>query len=680
MNNFDEFKNLTKFEKEFLNEFLNDIEKRENSTWSKSWDFLESQNAFTGHKYSGMNELYLELVSRINNLDDPRFATFNQAKENDYHIEKGSKGIPIQFFTFINKETKKPWNEKAFQEKIKNMSPQERTKELDKKSAISKTFHVFNAKNIISNKNKLSLSENLPITIFNKKLATNDLVNGFEKNLIDNMEIGFIEKHSENAFYNPSLDNVTMPLKEQFISYEERMAVLLHELGHATGHSKRLNRTLGTNFADSNYSKEEMKVEMNSVFMCNTLGLNISDNQKENHLVYLDSWGKQIKNEPKEFLYALKDSLKIKNYMIEKGNFKNLFLEKNIEIGKDIDKDLFNKFVAVFNDFSSNEFGHDLTQEETKKNIIEEDNFICSIAYTELFDYTETIEYEKQVSYDLVNELQINNLNSDYLFLEGKESITIEAYIEELSNGDFDGFISDESMKIDRDEISNLIKLTTYTENTSYIEEYAKENNLGVLHLDIGAALLNKNHILKNVDEDTLAFFKNFGVEISEDFIPDKDFKHLISFQLSHYEDVQEINFEDSYKLIYNSDIETDTDLKTYSNYKDLWEQNFKSDFIEDLNNFTLKDLEENEELSKVPNLLNKLGKNYKDINQSLINAKQYNKSKKEKDLDNDGVPDRIDIDDTRNSVQTVSNLNKVGNRTDKQEEKGREKTKAMRR
>ena len=34
----------------------------------------------------------------------------------------------------------------------------------------------------------------------------------------------------------------------------------------------------------------------------------------------------------------------------------------------------------------------------------------------------------------------------------------------------------------------------------------------------------------------------------------------------------------------------------------------------------------------------------------------------KELDLDNDGVPDRIDIDDTRNSVQTVSDLDKVGN------------------
>ena len=46
-------------------------------------------------------------------------------------------------------------------------------------------------------------------------------------------------------------------------------------------------------------------------------------------------------------------------------------------------------------------------------------------------------------------------------------------------------------------------------------------------------------------------------------------------------------------------------------------------------------------------------------------NERQYNITK-EKDLDNDGIPDRIDIDDTRNSVQTTSDLYEVGNRKDK--------------
>lgn len=48
-------------------------------------------------------------------------------------------------------------------------------------------------------------------------------------------------------------------------------------------------------------------------------------------------------------------------------------------------------------------------------------------------------------------------------------------------------------------------------------------------------------------------------------------------------------------------------------------------------------------------------------------------KSIEEKDLDNDGIPDRIDIDDNRNEVQDVSDLSLVGNRTSKSSKKDKE-------
>ena len=46
----------------------------------------------------------------------------------------------------------------------------------------------------------------------------------------------------------------------------------------------------------------------------------------------------------------------------------------------------------------------------------------------------------------------------------------------------------------------------------------------------------------------------------------------------------------------------------------------------------------------------------------------------KELDLDNDGVVDRIDIDDSKNAVQTVSDLNIVGNDTSKEVSRGNKK------
>ena len=659
----EDHKNLSKFEKEFLTELLNDIEKRENSSWAKPWDFVETQNAFTGHKYSGMNNLFLELMSRARKFDDPRFATFNQARQNGYHIQKGSKGLPIQFFSFINKETKKPWNEEEFKEKTKNMTPEQKKKEADKKIAIAKTFHVFNAKNLISNENQKTLSENIPITKFNKKVNTNELIDKFEKNLIENMEVGFNERHSEGAFYTPALDEVTMPLKEQFISYEERMATLLHELGHATGHEKRLNRDLSGKFGSTNYSKEELIVEMNSVFMVNILGLKISEQQKENHLLYLDSWGKHIKNDPKEFLYALNDSLKIKEYMLENGKFNEIFLEEEVNLEQEINLEDLKSFAKAYNTFSLEEYGNDFTEEETLKTMQEQD-YIMPIAYTEVFDSLDTIEYTKQVSYDLKNEEVINNLDSGFLSLETRQKISIQDISSDLLNADFDSFISDDSMDIDRDQITNLLKLIAYTGEITYLEDYIEKNNLELISIDKDLILKNKNYLLRNIDNETLDFFEKYNVKVDDNFMKDIDYKNLINFNISHYENLTEDPITN--EIIYIPDIELKDNEMKYPSYKDLWEEIFKNDFIEDLNSFTFEELLNNEELSKTENILDKLSSNYKDIEKEIRNAKAYELSIKEVDLDNDGIPDRIDIDDTRNSVQTTSDLYLVGNKTDK--------------
>ena len=667
MADFSKENNLSKFEKEFLSELLNDIEKRENSSWAKSWDFVETQNAFSGHKYSGMNDLFLELMSRARKLDDPRFATFNQARKNNYFIKKGSKGLPIQFFSFINKETNKQWNEKDFREKIKNMTPEQIKEEASKKRAIAKTFHVFNAKDMISKENNKSLSENIPITKFNKKVNTNKMIDEFENNLIKNMKVGFNERHSEGAFYTPALDEVTMPLKEQFNSYEERMATLLHELGHATGHEDRLKRDLSGTFGTTNYSKEEFKVEMNSVFMTNTLGLEISDNQKQNHLKYLDSWGKTIKAQPKEFLYALNDSLKIKEFMIDNGKFNDIFLEKEEDL--EIDLESAKEFSEAFKKFSSYEYEQNNSVDEIL-DMIKEENYILPIAYTEQEDSLNTFHFEQQVSYDLKKEILINQVQGDFFSFTNNQDMPIKDMTDNLEGAGFDDFISQHNMGLDLDEITDVVKLATYQQSETAIENYVKENNIISEKVILPNNSENLNHILKDVDDD---FFKTHNIDKPENFIQDIEYKSLVNYQVEHFESIKEIPFDQTYKLEYNSDIDENKNTKSYSNYKDLWEENFKNDFINDFDNLTLEEIENNDNFLNTPDLINKLAKNDNEVANAFNNAKKYRKSTKERDLDNDGVPDRIDIDDTRNSVQTTADLHKVGNKTDKTHEDKKE-------
>ena len=101
-----------------------------------------------------------------------------------------------------------------------------------------------------------------------------------------------------------------------------------------------------------------------------------------------------------------------------------------------------------------------------------------------------------------------------------------------------------------------------------------------------------------------------------------------------------------------------DLDFKTieYPSYEKLFESEYKDKFLKNIAAISPNELEKR--LGR--GTLDEATKRDRDLKLS------YAESIKEVDLDNDGVPDRIDIDDTRNSVQTVADLNILNNATNK--------------
>lgn len=97
----------------------------------------------------------------------------------------------------------------------------------------------------------------------------------------------------------------------------------------------------------------------------------------------------------------------------------------------------------------------------------------------------------------------------------------------------------------------------------------------------------------------------------------------------------------------------------TYTSFKDLFEDQYKDAFLTSIESLDLKEID------------NKLGAGTLDtiMARDPIIRIRYEEITKERDLDNDGTPDRIDIDDTKNSVQTVGDLDKVKNSTNKETE-----------
>ncbi|PEI44658.1 hypothetical protein [Bacillus pseudomycoides] len=101
----------------------------------------------------------------------------------------------------------------------------------------------------------------------------------------------------------------------------------------------------------------------------------------------------------------------------------------------------------------------------------------------------------------------------------------------------------------------------------------------------------------------------------------------------------------------------------TYTSFKDLFEEVYKDSFLTSIESLDLKELD------------NKLGSATLNtiMARDPIIRTRYEEITKERDLDNDGTPDRIDIDDTKNSVQSVGDLDKVKNATNKETQEDNE-------
>ncbi len=152
--------------------------------------------------------------------------------------------------------------------------------------------------------------------------------------------------------YHPLLDKVIIPPKECFISEEELNATELHELCHATGHPTRLNRDLGGRFGSERYAREELRAEIASSFLMQSLQLRMPeahiDNHKayiqswievslqlrmpeahiDNHKAYIQSWIEVLNKEPQELFKAIYEAEAIEKYALDKGNIN---LEKLME-------------------------------------------------------------------------------------------------------------------------------------------------------------------------------------------------------------------------------------------------------------------------------------------------------------------------------------------------------------
>lgn len=266
--------------------------------WQKPWEpgsqgFLP-MNPTTGKRYKGINVIHLMSQGRSDN----RWLTYNQAKAEGAQVRKGEKGTAVQYWKFSEEQTK--LDEKGKPVLDAKGKPVKETVMLERPRVFFAT--VFNGEQV----------DGLPPLEQKEQTQRWDAIERAEKIL---KASGAVIRHGEHdrAFYRPSTDSIHLPNKEQFPTADNYYATALHELGHWTGHSSRLDRDISHPFGSQAYAKEELRAECTSLILGDELGIG---HDPEQHAAYVGSWIKALQEDPLEIFRATSDAEKISNYVL----------------------------------------------------------------------------------------------------------------------------------------------------------------------------------------------------------------------------------------------------------------------------------------------------------------------------------------------------------------------------
>lgn len=312
-------------------------------------------NAVSGARYRGMNALNLMLTFK----QDPRWLTFNQAKDKGYTVKKGAKGVPIELYKTIDKRTGKDANMPAILEEIKDMTFTER-QEFKRKNlqSFARGYYVFNASDVIGIE-PYRAPELTPTDVS----ARNERI----ERVIEDSQCPILYDGNGRNYYSPSFDEIHLTERAAFKSDEFFYNTALHEMAHSTGHSSRLDRKGGT-FGSQAYAREELVAEMASVLIAAELGLNHSDRVIENSAEYVRDWAELIREDPQTLIDATFDATKATDYICDRERQSERTAQQQEKTQKEINENtaqivqlrmreaeaaLFNDFLNGWNDKAS---------------------------------------------------------------------------------------------------------------------------------------------------------------------------------------------------------------------------------------------------------------------------------------------------------------------------------------
>ena len=272
-----------------LEQFKNDVVdsmKKNNGRWERMFgDNINAINSVTNNRYSGINQFMLSFKSESKKYKNNIWASYKQWQSIGAQVNKGSKGTGIIFYkpsVYVSKKTGNPVPAGTILDGS-----------TEKKSwAIMRASTVFNVDQV-----DLSNSEyKIPVSKFGKQYSIKEI-----DSFIKSTDVTIKHDDVNRCFYVPSKDYINMTPKEFFKDTKDSDAsvnyysVFFHELTHATGHEKRLDRKNKFDDHKKSYAFEELIAETGSILFGKHF--KIAKTIRPCHATYLNSWIKALEND-----------------------------------------------------------------------------------------------------------------------------------------------------------------------------------------------------------------------------------------------------------------------------------------------------------------------------------------------------------------------------------------------
>lgn len=272
------------------------MESSDLAPWRKPWTPRsgDHRNPISGSVYSGINPLLLELGLLMRSSAIPLWCGAAQAKQRQWCPQKGSRSVRIV----------RPQINKREQTNADGIPVLDSSGDPVVAAWISyKAATVFNMRDLKGmNAEAQSALDDFIATQLGDAPAveTSARLEAAEAHL-ESWPVP-VSVGGATACYSPTLDRISLPHPDDFITRETYCSTLLHEQTHSTGHSTRLDRPINNRFGSPGYAREELVAELGSVLACYRLNIGY---ELATHAAYMKSWASGLKEGGIKELYAI---------------------------------------------------------------------------------------------------------------------------------------------------------------------------------------------------------------------------------------------------------------------------------------------------------------------------------------------------------------------------------------